>query len=75
MAQADCTAGFAAVAQAWLDQWDANYSPLAALLGEQTIRERQAERRGQLRAVADGILARSLLTATGPEDDRRRRRL
>jgi hypothetical protein len=72
--QTDYTAEFAAVARAWVDQWDANFSGVVALLGEHTVRERQAERRAQLRAIGDGILARSLFTAIRPEENHRRQR-
>ena len=64
----DCTADFAATTRAWLRQWDANHQDLVALLGEQAVADRQAERRAQLRAIEDGILARSLLTARRPEE-------
>lgn len=62
----DCTAEFAATTQAWIHQWEANHDHLVALLGEQAVEERQAERRAQLRATEDGILARSLFTARRP---------
>jgi hypothetical protein len=66
--ETDCTAEFAATTRAWLHHWDANHAGLAALLGEQAFAERQAERRAQLHAIEDGILARSLLTARRPAD-------
>jgi hypothetical protein len=62
----DATADFAVITRAWLQHWDANYHELAALLGEAQVAERQAERRAQLRAIEDGILARSLFTARRP---------
>lgn len=64
--RADCTAEFAATAQAWLSEWDASFAELATLYGEQAVAERQRKRRTQLRAIADGLLARSLFTATRP---------
>jgi hypothetical protein len=64
--ETDCTDGFAATTRAWIQQWDANYSGLADLLGEQAVAERQADRRAQLRAIEDGILARSMFTAVRP---------
>ena len=57
------TAEFAAVTRAWIQHTDANHDDLAALLGEVTVEQRQADRRAQLRAIEDGILARSLFTA------------
>lgn len=68
--QTDCTGDFAAVTRAWLHHWDANHEELTALLGEHMVAERQAERRAQLSAIEDGILARSLFTACRPEDAR-----
>jgi hypothetical protein len=37
-----------------------------AILGEHVVAERQTERRAQLRAIEDGLLARSLFTAGTP---------
>ena len=64
--ETDATADFAAVTRAWLRHWDANYDELAALLGEAAVQERQAERRAQLRAIEDGLLARSMFIASRP---------
>ena len=64
--ETDCTAEFAAVTRAWIHQWEANRADLVALLGEAEVHERQAKRRAQLRAIEDGILARSLFTACRP---------
>ena len=64
--ETDCTAEFVATARAWLHHWDANHDDLVAMLGERAFAERQAERRAQLRAIEDGILARSLFTARTP---------
>jgi len=66
--ETDCTDEFAGTTRAWLHHWDANHDDLVALLGEQAVAERQAERRAQLRATEEGILARSLLTACRPEE-------
>jgi hypothetical protein len=66
IAQDDCTAEFAAIARAWIEQWDANHDELVALLGKPMMDERQAERRSQLRAIEDGVLCRSLFTARRP---------
>jgi hypothetical protein len=38
------------------------------LLDETKVQERQAERRAELRAIEDGILARSLFTACRPAE-------
>jgi hypothetical protein len=64
--ETDCTSEFAATTRAWIQQWDANRAGVAAVLGEQQVAERQAARRAQLRAIEDGILARSLCTARRP---------
>jgi len=68
--ETDCTAEFAATTRAWLHHWDTNQAELAALFGEQVVAERQAVRRAQLCAIEDGILARSLFTASRPEERR-----
>lgn len=62
----DCTAAFAAVTRAWIQQWEANREDLVAVLGEPAVEERQAGRRAELRAIEDGILSRSLFTACRP---------
>ena len=64
--ETDHTAEFAAITQAWIQHWDANHDDLVALLGAAAVSERQAERRAQLRATEDRILARSLFTARCP---------
>ncbi len=61
--ETDYTPEFAATTRAWIHQWDANHFDLVALLGEQVVQQRQAERRAQLHAIEDGILTRSLFTA------------
>jgi hypothetical protein len=73
VAERDCTADFAATTRAWLHHSDVHHAGLVALLGEQAVAERQAERQDQLRAIEDGILARSLLTACRPEQPYRGR--
>ena len=62
----DCTAEFATVAQAWIDQCDRHRDALAELLGADELEQRQTDRRAQLRAVHDGLLRRSMLVATRP---------
>jgi hypothetical protein len=64
--ETDSTAEFASVTRAWIQHTDANHDDLAALLGEVRVEERQADHRAQLRAIEDGILARSLFTARRP---------
>lgn len=68
--ETDCSAAFAALTRAWIQHWNANHKDLVALLGGQAFEERQAERRAQLRATEDGILARSLFAARRPERHR-----
>jgi hypothetical protein len=64
--ETDCTAEFALVARAWIDQWDLHHAALVKLLGAAEVDQRLLERRIQLRAVEDGLLRRSLLVATRP---------
>jgi hypothetical protein len=60
------TAEFAATTRAWILHWGANHEDLAALLGESVVKQRQTERRAELRAIEEGILCRSLFTARRP---------
>jgi hypothetical protein len=62
----DCTAEFALVATAWIEHWDHHRGHLVDLLGVAEYEQRQRDRRAQLLAVEDGLLRRSLLTATLP---------
>jgi hypothetical protein len=62
----DFTEEFAATTRAWMEQWDAHRADLVALLGSTVVDDRQRERRAQLRAIEDGILCRSLFSATRP---------
>jgi hypothetical protein len=66
--ETDFTPEFAAVTRAWINQWEENHADLVALLGEAAVHERQAKRRHQLRAIEDGILARTLVTASRSPD-------
>jgi hypothetical protein len=74
--ESDCTPEFAAVARAWIEQWDGHRDALAVLYGASEVDQRQRDRRTQLRAVEDGLLRRSLLIASRPMEpfdaDRRR---
>jgi cyclopropane fatty-acyl-phospholipid synthase-like methyltransferase len=67
----DCTEEFAAVARAWIEQWDRHRDGLVSVFGEQAVQERQADRRTELRAIEDGVLSRSLFTAVHPGPVRR----
>jgi hypothetical protein len=64
--ETDCTAEFAKVTRAWLEQYDAHRAELVDLIGEALFEERQADRRGQLRAIEEGLLRRSELVGTRP---------
>ena len=66
VAEIDFTSEFAAATGAWMEQWALHHDEMAALLGETVVDERQAERRGQLAAIEDGILCRSLFIARRP---------
>lgn len=66
MTEADCTAEFARITRAWIDQWEANRAEMVALWGEPALAERLADRTAQLRATEDGLLTRSLVTARRP---------
>jgi hypothetical protein len=61
--EADCTAEFGSVSQAWIEQFERHHDALAELLGAAELEQRQAERRIQLRAIHDGLLRRSFLVA------------
>jgi hypothetical protein len=62
----DCTAEFATVARAWIEQCEQHRDHLVNLLGIAEYEQRQRDRRAQLLAVEDGLLRRSLLSATRP---------
>jgi hypothetical protein len=62
----DFTAAFAATTRAWTEQWDAHRAGLIGLFGATVVDDRQRERHAQLRAIEDGILCRSLFSATRP---------
>jgi hypothetical protein len=64
----DRTAEFSAVARAWIEQWDRHHDDLVALYGAAAVEERQRERRLQLAAIEDGLLRRTLFSATRPHD-------
>jgi hypothetical protein len=64
--ETDYTAEFADITRTWIEQWDAHHDELASLLGPQAVADRQVERRGQLRAIQDGILRRALFSARRP---------
>jgi hypothetical protein len=64
--ETDFTAEFAVVTRAWMEHWERHHDELAAMLGEEVVDERQADRRAQLGAIEDGILRRSLFSARRP---------
>ena len=66
--EVDRTADFAAVARAWIEQWDRHHDDLVALLGAAAVEQRQQERRAQLAAIEDGLLRRTLFSATRPDN-------
>jgi hypothetical protein len=68
--EADCTEEFATVQRKWIEQRDRYHAEMAAALGEAAFEERQSGGRAQLRAIEDGILLRSLLTARRPGEAR-----
>jgi cyclopropane fatty-acyl-phospholipid synthase-like methyltransferase len=68
--EADCTEEFATVQRKWIEQRDRHHAEMAAALGEAAFEERQSGGRAQLRAIEDGILLRSLLTARRPGEAR-----
>ena len=62
----DCTNEFGRVEAAWLEQYDRHQAALGDLLGQDAFAERQASKRAKLRAIRDGILRRTILTARRP---------
>ena len=64
--ETDCTTEFASVARAWIERHDHHQDHLVDLIGLADYEQRQRERRIQLRAIEDGLLRRSLLTAARP---------
>lgn len=63
----DRTDEFAATTEAWLVESDARATGLRAVLGDAVFEERQSDRTAQLRAIHDGLLQRSLITARSPD--------
>ncbi|GAC1534147.1 MAG: hypothetical protein NVS3B1_28650 [Marmoricola sp.] len=64
--ETDCTAKFAAVTRAWIDQWELHRADLEALWGAAEVDDRQRGRKACLRALDAGVLRRSLFTARRP---------
>ena len=64
--ETDYSADFAAVAQAWIDQWDLHRTEMEAMWGAAHVEDRQRGRRAYLRNVEAGIMRRSLFTARRP---------
>ncbi len=57
---------FMRTTRAWAEQWDLHRDEMDALWGPEAVRQRQKERQASLRSTRDGILRRSLFTATLP---------
>jgi len=64
--EVDLTAAFATTARAWLTEAETHAEALAAVEAPGAFEERQRERRVQLAAIDDGLLRRSLFSATRP---------
>jgi len=62
----DYTDAFAATTKASIDAFSAHEADLIDLLGEALFAEGQRDRRIQLRAIEDGLLRRTLITARRP---------
>jgi hypothetical protein len=62
----DVTTEWASTARGWCSGWSANEAELVALDSRDTFAQRQRERHTQLRAIEDGLLKRSLFSATRP---------
>ncbi|GAC1532333.1 MAG: hypothetical protein NVS3B1_25960 [Marmoricola sp.] len=65
--ETDCTAEFAGVTRAWIDQWESHRAELEAMWGAAEVDDRQRGRKAYLRVVDAGILRRSLFTARRPQ--------
>lgn len=62
----DVTGEYRDTQQAWMDQWEAHADHLETLYGAEMVRDRRGERRRTLAAIDEGLLRRSLVTATRP---------
>jgi len=62
----DVTAAYAATQQAWCDAEQAHADDLRLLLGDEAFAAAQFERRLTRTAIADGLLGRSVISATAP---------
>lgn len=62
----DVSEDYRRVQAAWLDASEAHAAELRALMTEAELRLAQADRRQALAAIDDGLLRRSILTATRP---------
>jgi ubiquinone/menaquinone biosynthesis C-methylase UbiE len=70
--ETDCTDEFMTTTQAWADQWELHLKDMESLWGPEVVRQRQLDRKRQLRATKDGVLRRSLFTARRPDAPIRR---
>jgi hypothetical protein len=64
----DDTAEFAVVARDWIEQWNRHHDDVVALHGAAAVEQRQQERRIQLAAIEDGLLRRTLFSATRSDE-------
>lgn len=62
--ETDYSDEFMTTTQAWLEQWDLYREEMESLVGREMVLERQRDRQAQLRTTKDGILRRSLITAS-----------
>lgn len=64
--EVDVTAAYAVTAGAWLRESTANAETLAAIETPACFEERQSERRSMMAAIDDGVLRRTLISASAP---------
>jgi SAM-dependent methyltransferase len=64
--ESDCTSEFACIELAWFEQMERRRPQYEALMGVEAFNERQESKRIGMRAITDGVLRRSLLTARRP---------
>jgi cyclopropane fatty-acyl-phospholipid synthase-like methyltransferase len=62
----DVTDDYARTQRAWFDEYEAHAEQLRRLVSEEEFASGQVERRRTRAAIEDGVLCRSLLTATAP---------
>lgn len=62
----DVTADFREIQNAWYQQWQRHAAHLRKLLGDEVFDDRQEERERTLGAIDDGLIRRTLCSATRP---------